>query len=84
MNNTPRIQGQHEASCALQVRDIAKTSWEDVRDGPQIEQSYFERDTELCCNEDELRWGKDDMGCTTRSFLHPNFTAMAFPDFATM
>ena len=55
-----------------------------MRDGPQIEQSYFERDTELCCNEDELRWGKDDMGCTTRSFLHPNFTAMAFPDFATM
>ena len=63
-----------------QVGNISRTTWEDVRQGPRIDKAQFARDTEICCNEDELDWGQKPLNCHMRNFMAPNYTQMAFPN----
>ena len=71
--------GIERVSVLLQVGNISRTSWEDVRQGPKIDKAQFGRDSELCCNEDELNWGENPLNCHTSNFMTPNYTQTAFP-----
>ena len=64
----------------VQVGNVTRTTWEDVRQGPEIDAAAFGRDSELCCNEDELVWGQNPLNCHMRNFMTPNYTQIAFPN----
>jgi len=61
------------------VGKIRRTTWEDVKRAPPIKDGHFLQESEMCCNEDEIDWNRKPPPCHRRSFMRPNYTAIAFP-----
>ena len=65
---------------SVQVGNIKRTLWDDLRGAPAINSTLYERDSEICCNLDELNWADNPLRCSMRNFLEPNYTRIAFPE----